>query len=459
MAIDGVNSQNEVRKPVVGGGASPQNAEAAPANVDLKDAKAKTSEAAFEKSGLSISKEDVKQDQDGIRTSAATKERVAETYNEYAKKIYNTCAGAPPELKAIAQQYIAELPKSSRRADLQAYKAQCETKLEGFRGAVRDAGLGQYLQAMELSNEVRHGLTSTQLEQSTKDIKNTIVDAKEAVVERVDENTTEIKSSIHKAEVNIKKNTNRQVGYAVRNINRNTRAAVAQGTADNLQNLRAAVGLTPDNQKAVGKAQRFTDGTSIDYENTVNGHTTAETDRGVSENLKNQRALHGVDEKNKPLKPGTTAKTTDGETIKQEDTTLGRVDAKTKEIKEHVSKKTDEVKKHVSKESEKTRLNAQQLEVLQSKRQAISDMLGHEERDGMRYWGSALPNTYRDATVKWLGASADRVFADQELSFKKKEEALDELNRMVDEELIISDADRAEFEGKYFKDTREHRHL
>ena len=43
MAIDGVNSQNEVRKPVVGGGASPQNAEAAPANVDLKDAKAKIS--------------------------------------------------------------------------------------------------------------------------------------------------------------------------------------------------------------------------------------------------------------------------------------------------------------------------------------------------------------------------------------------------------------------------------
>lgn len=447
MAIDGVNSQNEVRKPVVGGVTS-QNEEATPANVDLKDAKAKTSEAAFEKSGLSISKEDVKQDQDGIRTSAATKERVAETYNEYAKKIYNTCAGAPPELKAIAQQYIAELPKSSRRADLQAYKAQCETKLEGFRGAVRDAGLGQYLQAMELSNEVRHGLTSVQLEKATQDIKNTVVDTGEAVIKNAEEKTTEIKSSIHKAEVNIKKNTNRQVGYAVRNINRNTRAAVAQGTADNLQNLRTAVGLTPDNQKAVGKAQRFTDGTSIDYENTVNGHTTAETDRGVSENLKNQRALHGVDEKNKPLKPGTTAETTDGETIKQEDTTLGRADVKTKEIKEHVSKET-----------EKTSLEAKQTAVLQSKRQAISDSLGHEERDGMRYWGSALPNTYRDATVKWLESSADKVFADQELSFKKKEEALDELNRMVDEELIISDADRAEFEGKYFKDTREHRHL
>ena len=448
MAIDGVNSQNEVRKPVVGGGASPQNAEAAPANVDLKDAKAQTSEAAFEKSGLAISKEDVKQDQDGIRTSAATKERVAETYNEYAKTIYNTCAGAPPELKAIAQQYIAELPKSSRRADLQAYKAQCETKLEGFRSAVRDAGLGQYLQAMEVANEARHAFTSTQLEQSTQDIKNTVVDVGEAVIKHDDENTTEIKSSIHKAEVNIKKNTDRQVGYAIRKINKNTNAAVAQGTADNLQNLRAAVGLTPDNQKAVGKQQRFTDGTIIDYENTVNGHTTAETDRGVSENLKNQRALHGVGEQNQPLKPGTTAETTDGETIKQEDTTLGRFDAKTKEIKEHVSK-----------EAATTRLNDQQLQELQSKRQAISDSLGHEERDGMRYWGSALPNTYRDATVKWLEGSADKVFADQELSFKKKEEALDELNRMIDEELIISDADRAEFENKYFKDTREHRHL
>ncbi len=425
MAIDGVNSQNEVRKPVVGGGASPQNAEAAPANVDLKDAKAQTSEAAFEKSGLAISKEDVKQDQDGIRTSAATKERVAETYNEYAKTIYNTCAGAPPELKAIAQQYIAELPKSSRRADLQAYKAQCETKLEGFRSAVRDAGLGQYLQAMEVANDARYALTSNKLDQSTQDIKNTVVDVGEAVIKHADENTTEIKSSIHKAEVNIKKNTDRQVGYAIRKINKNTNAAVAQGTADNLQNLRAAVGLTPDNQKAVGQAQRFTDGTSIDYENTVNGHTTAETDRGVSENLKNQRALHGVDEKNQPLKPGTTAKTTDGETIKQENTTLGRVDAK----------------------SEKMSLEAKQTAVLQSKRQAISDMLGHEAV------------FYRDKTVKWLGSSADRVFADQELSFKKKEEALDELTRMVDEEWVISDADRAEFENKYFKDTREHRHL
>ena len=125
------------------------------------------------------------------------------------------------------------------------------------------------------------------------------------------------------------------------------------------------------------------------------------------------------------MKPGTTAKTTDGETIKQENTTLGRVDAK----------------------SEKMSLEAKQTAVLLSKRQAISDMLGHEAV------------FYLDKTVKWLGSSADRVFADQELSFKKKEEALDELTRMVDEEWVISDADRAEFENKYFKDTREHRHL
>ena len=66
---------------------------------------------------------------------------------------------------------------------------------------------------------------------------------------------------------------------------------------------------------------------------------------------------------------------------------------------------------------------------------------------------------YRDATVKWLGSAADRVMGDTELPFDKKKEALDELIRMVDEEVIISDGDRATFEGKYLKDTRNHRQV
>lgn len=453
MALDGVNGQ----QPIVNNGNSVgngvnQTSGDTPTPVDLTKAKAKTTDAAFEQSGLAITREDVKANQDGIRTSGATKDRVAATYNEYAKTIYDTCAGAPPELKALAQQYIAELPKSSRRADLQAYRAQCTAKLEGFRSAVRDAGMGKYLQAMEEANDIRYEATKQNIDQTGLDVATTVVSTGAGVVKEVNEhsdaNTKDVKQTIKKSETNINRNTNRQVGSAVRRINNHTTQVGKQSTADNLHNLKVAVGLTPDNQPAVGKAQQFTDGTSVEYRNTINGHTTVETDRGVAETLQNQRAIHGVDEKNQPLKPGSTAKTTDGETIRQQDTTLGRI-----------TSAKEEIKTHTTKTAEKATLEQKQLAVLQSKRQAISDMLNHEERDGMRYWGSALPNTYRDATVKWLGGTADKVFADQELSFEKKQEALDELTRMVDEENIISAADKKEFEAKYFYDTREHRHL
>ncbi len=452
MTLDGVNGQQPiVNGNAVGNGVN-QTSGGTPAPVDLTKAKAKTTDAAFEQSGLAITKQDVKAAQDGIRTSGATKERVAAAYNKTAKMIYDTCAGAPPEMKALAQQYIAELPKASRHGGFEAYEGTLAAKLEGFRSAVRDAGMGKYLQAMEEANDIRHEATQQNIQQTGLDIETTVISTGAEVVKEVNEHTDaktkEVKQDIKKSETRINRNTNRQVGSAVRRINNHTTQVGNQVTADGLHNLRVAVGLTPDNQPAVGKAQQFTDGTSVDYRNTINGHTTAETDRGVAENLQNQRAIHGVDEKNQPLKSGTTARTTDGETIKQEDTTLGRIDSAKNEINTHTTKT-----------AEKATLEQKQLAVLQSKRQAISDMLNHEERDGMRYWGSALPNTYRDATVKWLGGTADRVFADQELSFEKKQEALDELTRMVDEENIISSADRKEFEAKYFYDTREHRHL
>ena len=62
--------------------------------------------------GYYITKEDVKENQDGFRTSAKTKKEAADTHNEYAKKITDAC-GNNQELKAIAYQYINDLPKSS----------------------------------------------------------------------------------------------------------------------------------------------------------------------------------------------------------------------------------------------------------------------------------------------------------------------------------------------------------
>lgn len=68
-------------------------------------------------------------------------------------------------------------------------------------------------------------------------------------------------------------------------------------------------------------------------------------------------------------------------------------------------------------------------------------MLGHEDRENF--------GVYRDSTVKWLGGSADKIMSNNRLNQKQKEEALDELVRMADEENIISDGDKKEFNKKY----------
>lgn len=453
MEVNGVNEASAYKQTNKQTEVKPETRE----NVDLKKAKAPTTDESFEKSGLAITKETVKANQDGIRTSAGTKQKVADAYNATAKAIYDTCAGGPPELKAIAQQYIAELPKTSRRAGFEAYTGQLATKLEGFRNAVRANGLGHYLEAMDNANEARATAIIQNSDQNTLDVETTVVSTGAAVVEEVNQHTDKTaakveantKKEIRKSENRIKANDNRnarnlgrQIDRAKADIEKHTTQVGEKITNDTAHNLRVAAGISPDGTSAAGKTQMFTDGVIIDYENTVNGHTTKETDRGIQTNLKNQRAIHGVDEYNKPLKTGTVAHTSDGKEIKQEDTTLGAVGKGVKTLKDHANAL-----------AEKSNVERQKLAVLQSKRQAISDMLGHEDRENF--------GVYRDITVKWLGSSADRVFADKELTFEKKKEALDELTRMIDEESVISAKDKEEFENKYFKETtvREHDHL
>ena len=130
MAIDGVNGVNGQNGEYLAlDGGQKSNQPKAVTNVDMSQAKGNTSEAGFEASGLSITKEDVKNAQSelGIRTSAQTKERVAEMRNEYAQKIMSYCMeGCPPELKGVAMAYVQELPMASRGRDLQNFKAACE---------------------------------------------------------------------------------------------------------------------------------------------------------------------------------------------------------------------------------------------------------------------------------------------------------------------------------------------
>lgn len=109
---------------------------------------------------------------------------------------------------------------------------------------------------------------------------------------------------------------------------------------------------------------------------------------------------------------------------------------------------------HVSAEHLETRKQDQKQAVLNAKRQTLSDMLMNEVNEIDPGHGR-----YRDITVKWLGSAADRIMAGTDLTFEEKKEALDELVRMVDEENVISDGDKAAFEAKYFYHTEERPHL
>ena len=104
----------------------------------------------------------------------------------------------------------------------------------------------------------------------------------------------------------------------------------------------------------------------------------------------------------------------------------------------------------VREEGAKTRANQNENAKLTAKRQTLSDML-NEEISGLNI--GKLPGTggiYRDSTIKWLGGAADRVIGDSKLTPEQKEKALDELIRMVDEELVITDGDKEEFNNTYF---------
>ena len=119
-----------------------------------------------------------------------------------------------------------------------------------------------------------------------------------------------------------------------------------------------------------------------------------------------------------------------------------------------VNRGVKEVNAHTTAEHTETRRQGQQQAVLNAKRQTLSDMLMNEVNENIPGNGQ-----YRDITVKWLGSAADRVMAGTDLTFEEKKAALDELVKMVDEENVISDGDKAAFEAKYFYRTQERPHL
>lgn len=125
------------------------------------------------------------------------------------------------------------------------------------------------------------------------------------------------------------------------------------------------------------------------------------------------------------------------------------------EVNAHTTKEVNrgvgEVNAHTTKEHNATRLQNQQQAVLDAKRQTMTDMLVNEV--------GQVGGTYRDSTVKWLGSAADRIMAATDLTFSEKKAALDELTRMIDEENVISDGDKNEFEARYFYRTEERPHI
>ena len=124
-----------------------------------------------------------------------------------------------------------------------------------------------------------------------------------------------------------------------------------------------------------------------------------------------------------------------------------------RKVNRHIDSAKYELEKDISGAEYIVIQQQRQDAVLQAKRQTLSDLLTTEQ---VEVW----PGTghYRDTTVQWLGSAADRVLADNELSFRQKKEAMDELIRMVDKEIIISAQDRSNFENKYFRDIRVHEH-
>lgn len=398
-----------------------------------------------------ITKEDVKKAQVGIgaRTSAKTKQRVVQIHNEYANKILSACGqDAPPQLRKIALNYINELQKASRGSDIQNYKNACDNKLEAFRAQVRDAGLGEFLVQMETNAQDRHVASEAAADLRSDDLAQTVVQSGQAVIEAVNEHTDQVGAALEQTVKNEGAATRKQVratgnsvirriGVSERNIKSHMTLETDRGIAANAQNTSAMLGVDAEGYTVGGDGGR----------ELYNGGVVADSETVVGKDLQNMRALHGVDKYNNQVDDKETLKTTDGVLVYGEDTTLGRMDRTRDAVNNHTTKE-------VNRGVEELKLDAQQQSVLLSKRQALSDMLMNEVNE-------AFPGAgyYRDSTVKWLGSAADRVMAGTDMSFKEKEQALDELIRMVDEENIISDGDRAEFEAKYFYKTKERPHI
>ena len=498
MAIDGVNNANGKDNYTVSGGGQAQRQEETP-QVDMSKAKGNTSEEGFAASGLTITKKDVKEAQDelGIRTSAKTKERVANMRNEYAQKIMAYCGeGCPPTLKAVALSYVQELPMASRGRDIQNFKAACEAKLDAFRGTAQRMGLGEYLIQMEKMNQSRFDLGEVAADLRQTETELTVVQTGMEVIGNINAHTDEVGEATQKI---VKKEgqttrayTGRKINSAVGRINRHTTAvgnavnAHTDAVGDQVTRNTGAMLGTPgvgetrtvraeDGAERTVGVVRYSDGSTVDVErhDTALGRSDDNADR-VTKNVGSLVGNTDVGEYTL-MEDGPFAVTWgDGSKTRfaEEDTVNGHttteVDRGIKAINEHTTAEVDRGVKKVNEHSDTlaadAKLDRQQNAVLQSMRAGITDAIGHHERDNTFIGGLApilgnTKTTYYDSTIKWLSEQADAVMADSELTFDKKKAALTELRRMVEEEAIIDDSDRNKFVNTYLRESRDHRHI
>lgn len=411
LQVGATGSNQPLRKPEVregnpsGGGQS--------GAVDFSASRASTSDEALEASGWKLTKEDVKaaQNEDGerMRTSARTKEIVANIHNKYASEILEM-AGENEELRKIAQKHIKALPKASTKRDLLTYRVACQAKVDAFRADAQRLGLAKSLVTLDENAADRAALAEEAADARANEIKDAVAATGEHVIEAVNTHTDEVGAGI--------KQTVRSEGQKTRRTVRKEGAAT--------------------------RAEVINTGNSV-----------------VRRVTQNTSALLGVDAEGYTVKDESSGKRLldNGEAVE-----AGAVDLVNKHTTEEADRVITKVNEHTTQESEKIQLNQQQTQVLQAKLATITNMLTTEQTEagfgaGLGVGLGISSGQYRDKTIKWLGSAADRVMADSELTFDKKKEALDELIRMVDEENVISDADKAEFEGKYFYDTREHDHI
>lgn len=360
-------------------------------------------------------------------------------HNDYARRILAEC-GDNAQLKAIAMKYIPELPKASKGGDIQLYKAACDGKLEAFRSAARDLGLGNLLVQHEEASQLRHDLSETTADLRSVNEQLTTTQVGQAVIEELGDKMDAVGADVKQTVVNtgnnvvkrVNANTNRKINKAVANINAHTTAETDRGISANAQNTSAMLGVD-----AYGYTVKDENGDRELY----NGFVVADENSAVGKNLHNMRVLHGVDYDNSYIEDCVVQVTTDGKEVYRENTTLGRMDKTRDDVNNHTTAEATRVIEQNRAQHEKTRQAVQDNNVLQAKRQTLSDMLGHEDIENF--------GVYRDSTVKWLGGSADKIMSNNKLNQKQKEEALDELTRMADEESVITDGDKEEFNKKY----------